>query len=228
MDTLEQQIKDAYAAGQRFFHISGMIGSGKSTLIQKMEVRLKQRGYDVSSHLEPIRNEVLMKYLEDPKTYATILQETFLADRMVMDANVRFNHMLHPDRLFLMERGCLENSLFIEQNRACGYISDANATDMLTQTAPQCRNERTRAHVFVYAPIGTCIRRMLRRDREGEADAYTKSTEDAAARSPDPYFSSLFERWGTWSEQMQNECPTTFAFDNSPNTPELAGSTQNV
>lgn len=220
LDQLASAIEDGFSRGVRVFHFAGMIGSGKTSLIEETAKRLTARERSVKIFYEPIP-KVLTLYLKNPEKYATALQRAFLARRMVVDSDIEVEELENPDTIILVERGCNENTVFVKQNTDCGWISPEDAAEMIVQSEPQCRRERAEeAQVFVTADLETCYRRMLRRGRPGESAAYTET--------PDAYFAKLFDQWTAWSEAMAKACNFSLFFDNNAHTPELANSTQSV
>lgn len=227
MDSLCDKIEAAYANGVRVFHVSGMIGAGKSSIVKEAARILKARGRNVAFFFEPIPLETLKKYTLNKKKYATVLQKLFLGKRIVVDGEIEELLIDDPSLLVLVERGCNENTVFVRQNVAEGWIAAADGEKMATQSVPQCETEiAEHAHVFVLADVSTCHERMERRaknnkDRETEVSAYVKG--------PDTYFENLFDTWSEWHDEMaarvNNPKNNVIDFDNNANTPELANST---
>lgn len=193
-------IVSLYKAGVRQFHVSGMIGAGKSTLIKATEKALTEEGYKVVLVPERINMEMFNKYLADPAKYALIMQQCFMVYRLDEQTRANFRAMDEPKTIFLHERSSSENRPFVNANMLSGYIAPADARDLEQQTAPQRNKEHAQhAFLFVETSITTCYRRMCKRNRSTEGDAYSSAAHD----EPAAYFSELYEEWCKWRDEVR-------------------------
>ncbi|MEJ6400456.1 deoxynucleoside kinase [Nicoliella lavandulae] len=165
---------------------SGMIGSGKTTLTDRMAKHFNSRPF-----FEPVGdNPVLPLYYADPKRYGFLLQIFFLNKRFKM-----IKRALNAPHNIL-DRSIYEDALFTKQNHLDGNISDSewDVYQGLLNNMLDDLNAIPQAHpnllVYVYTDFDTVLKRIKKRGRAFEQiDAHPELKD---------YYYRLWQAYQTW------------------------------
>ncbi len=156
-----------------FLAIEGIIGAGKTTLIEVLRENLASRGYIVTVIKEPVDKwkEILPKFYADPKRWGYHFQTKAFSDRVLESCEMFEKHAQTTD-IFLMERTWFSDCVFMR-----GLHEDGSVGDMEMKHYQQWWEMWSRIvpfvpDLFLYLrpSINTCMGRVKSRLRDGECD----------------------------------------------------------
>lgn len=161
--------------------IDGVIGAGKSTLIEKASSDFKDRGWNVIVVKEPVEqwkeSGLLQKFYGDPKRYAYLFQTVAFSSRIKENllAYKQYIHSAGNDScskgtLFLLERSPLTDPLFMNILYDLGNVNDIEMDSYREWCDTWIDLMPYKPHLFVYLrpSLDECMRRLNERSREGE------------------------------------------------------------
>lgn len=152
--------------------VNGLIGAGKSTLINLLGLKLTEKGYRVAVVQEPVEEwkkmGALQAYGADIKGMAYKFQTLVFATRVIA-CNKAYER--HPDvDVFILERSVQSDKLFMRMLREDGFVSDLE-WDMYGVWADTWEGMMPFSPtVFFYLKpsLQECMRRLKVRARDGE------------------------------------------------------------
>lgn len=152
--------------------VNGLIGAGKSTLINLLGLKLTERGYRVAVVQEPVdewkQMGALQAYGADIRGMAYKFQTLVFATR-VLACNRAYER--HPDvDIFILERSVQSDKLFMQMLREDGYVTDLEWAMYQTwaDTWEGMMPFSPTAFFYLKPSLDECMRRLKSRARDGE------------------------------------------------------------
>lgn len=152
--------------------IDGIIGAGKTTYINILSKKLKERGYTVSIVREPVDKWVecgiLQRFYNDPKRWGYHFQTKAFHDRVVENINV-FNENPNSD-FYILERSPFTDTLFIEMLHTSGDVDDLELQhyrewwNLWNKVMPYSPDY----FLYLKPDVEVCMERLRMRNRDGE------------------------------------------------------------
>jgi deoxyadenosine/deoxycytidine kinase len=156
--------------GSRVFVIDGVIGAGKSTLIELLTARLRARGLRVCPIMEPVDSwaEILPVFYADPVRFGYSFQTFVFATRVCAIRDAVLKNGPEPT-IFLLERSPSTDRVFMGIQNLLPVEKHMYETwaDMFELILPL--NLRDATPVYLAPSLETCMARVAVRARNGEA-----------------------------------------------------------
>ena len=153
--------------------IDGIIGAGKSSLIDILREELTKRGWRVTVVKEPVdswkETGILQRFYADPKRWAYHFQTTAFHDRVAENIKMYEEHGEETD-IFLLERSPFTDTLFMELLHETGVIDDLEMADYRRWWSLWYKVMPYQPSVFIYLKpdVEVCMKRLRGRNRDGE------------------------------------------------------------
>lgn len=172
--------------------VSGMIGSGKSTLTELVSRHLKTKPF-----YEPVTdNPILPMYYDDPKRYGFLLQAFFLNRRfsMIKKALQQKNNVL--------DRSIYEDALFTKINFESGNIEEEeykvylDLVDNMMEELKELPKKSPDLLLHVDADFDTILSRIKKRGR-----SFEQITNDKEGQELHDYYKRVWSAYPEWFEQ---------------------------
>lgn len=174
--------------------VSGMIGSGKSTLTE-----LVSRHLETKPFYEPVTdNPVLPMYYKDAKRYGFLLQTFFLNRRfkMIKDALRQKNNVL--------DRSIYEDALFTKINFESGNIEEEeykvylDLVDNMMEELAELPKKSPDLLLHVDADFDTILNRIEKRGR-----SFEQITNDEEGRELHDYYKRVWSAYPGWFDNYE-------------------------
>lgn len=149
--------------------IEGNIGVGKTTICYKLKEHLEKHGYNVKVYEEFVDPFTLEEFIENIKTATPIFQLSMLSKRKEIHINA-FKESRSKGTICIIDRTLVGDFIFAQVNKE--HFSDRQwkrYLDALKIDLPKPDHI-----VLMDAPVKTCIKRIMKRDRVGE-DGYNEA-----------------------------------------------------
>jgi deoxyadenosine/deoxycytidine kinase len=176
--------------------VDGIIGVGKSNFLEMLAVELPRRGYkNVVIVKEPVdkwkESGLLERFYKDPKRWAYHFQTTAFHDRI--KANIEAFEKHGKDAIYILERSCFTDTLFMKMLHANGLVDDLEMDSYRSWWSLWTEIMPYKPTIFLYliAPPSVCLERCEKRQRQGE-NAVTLSYEEDLAAEHDNFFEKGF------------------------------------
>ena len=164
---------------QKNFHINmssevivfdGIIAAGKTTFIENAVRELERRGFSVVVVREPVEkwknNGMLARFYGDIKRYAYNFQTMAFHDRVAECINAAKT----PAQIYLLERSCFTDNLFMEMLHDDGKVDDLEMQNYRDWWSLWYHVMPFQPTLFVYIrpSMNACMERIRARARPGE------------------------------------------------------------
>jgi deoxyadenosine/deoxycytidine kinase len=153
--------------------VSGIISSGKSTLVKVLAKRLLDEGYRVASVPEPVKkwkdSGLLEAYYADVSRNGYLFQTVAFTDRVKANINTYQKHRGEVD-VYLLERSCVDDRIFMKMLYDEKLITDLEYSSYLEWASLWQAVMPYIPDVFVYLKpsMEECMKRIKDRARPGE------------------------------------------------------------
>lgn len=152
--------------------IEGLIGSGKTTLIEKCLVPFfESKGLSVTVIREPVDQwgELLPLFYKDPAKYAYLFQTMAFHDR-VRESQDKWGEYSDTTDIFITERGALSDTLFVKSLHEQKLMSDVEVKCYMKWWNLWSDVIPFKPDLFVYLSpsMDTIMDRVKKRSRPGE------------------------------------------------------------
>lgn len=179
--------------------VDSIISAGKTTYLSIMTKVLSKRGWRVTLVKEPVDAwaapgpnngpSLFQLFNEDPKRWGYHFQTKAFYDRVMENKEMYAKYGDRSD-IFILERSCFTDGLFMDALHESGLVSDLEMRDyndwcrMWTDVMPY------EPDLFIYLrpPIELCMERLKERNRKGE-EKITKEYQLNLQRKHDEFFS---------------------------------------
>ncbi len=154
--------------------ISGLIGAGKSTLVESLPGK---------HYFEPVEsNPYLADYYKDAKRWCFPMQMHLLHERYRM-IRAAYTHQLYESEDAIMDRSIYEDFCFAKLGYEAGYMSEREFSTYCKAHENYCNDLIPFPDLIIHldAPVNTLIDHIRTRDRECEAGVmagYLKSLQE--------------------------------------------------
>lgn len=152
--------------------IDGLIGSGKTTLINKCLVPyFESKGLRVTIVKEPVDEwkELLPLFYADPTKYAYLFQTVAFHDR-VRECQDKWKNYSETSDIFITERGMLSDMIFVKTLHEQGHINDVELKCYMKWWKLWGELIPFKPDLFIYLSpsMETIMKRVKKRSRPGE------------------------------------------------------------
>lgn len=153
--------------------VSGIISSGKSTLVKVLAKRLLDEGYRVASVPEPVKkwqdSGLLKAYYADVSRNGYLFQTAAFTDRVKANIDTYNKHHGEVD-VYLLERSCVDDRIFMKMLYDEKLITDLEYSCYLEWAGLWQAVMPYTPDVFVYLKpsMEECMKRIKDRARSGE------------------------------------------------------------
>jgi deoxyadenosine/deoxycytidine kinase len=151
--------------------VDGIIGAGKSTLIESLVTHMQRHGWRVAVIKEPAADsgELLQRYYADPSRWAYHFQTRAIHDRVAEFMKMWESHKDNTD-IFISERSVMSDMLFMQTLHSQKQIDDIEWEDYIRWWSMWHRLIPMRPDLFVYLDpdIFEAMKRVKDRARNGE------------------------------------------------------------
>lgn len=153
--------------------VSGIISSGKSTLVKVLAKRLLDEGYRVASVPEPVKkwqdSGLLQAYYADVSRNGYLFQTAAFTDRVKANIDTYNKHHGEVD-VYLLERSCVDDRIFMKMLHDDKLITNLEYSCYLDWAGLWQAVMPYTPDVFVYLKpsMEECMKRIKDRARSGE------------------------------------------------------------
>jgi deoxyadenosine/deoxycytidine kinase len=153
--------------------VDGLIGSGKTSLIDMLLEHLSKRGLRVTIVKEPVEkwkeSGILQLFYKDPARWGYTFQTKAFHDRVIENRNA---HSLYGNStdVFILERSPFTDPLFVNLLKGDGFMNDVEYKTYHDWWAMWSKVMPYEPDIFVYLrpTLEECMRRVQERSRPGE------------------------------------------------------------
>lgn len=155
--------------------VDGIIGSGKTTLIETWTSGLTKRGWNVVPVKEPVEKwhdtGILKRFYSNPKRWGYHFQTKAFHDRVVENI-VAYEKFGDKADVFILERSPFTDTLFMELLYEAGDVDDMEMKDYKEWWSLWYKVMPYHPNLFVYLKpdLSECMNRLRTRNRDGEQD----------------------------------------------------------
>lgn len=177
----------------KVYVVDGNIASGKSTFINMLHRRLRALGYRVTVVREPVdqweTSGILQKFYDDKKRWSYTFQTEVFTSR-IMENVLMFDHHKDETDIFILERSCFTDTLFMELLEESGDVTDLemkcyrNWSTMWDRVMPY----KPTSFIYLKTSVKECMKRKNVRHRDAESSILWDYLE-ALERKHDQFFS---------------------------------------
>lgn len=166
--------------------VRGPIGAGKTFAIGLMVRVLRARGVSARAFAEEVNKQLLLRYLIDSPQHAFGFQVR-MTSRAESRAELAAQAAVDGPRFAALERDRDENyhvfavGQLLSGNMTPAQVWEVGQSSVSTSTA-NADGAHVTAALCLFAPASSCTERIVRRDRDGEADQYVAGPLRAYAR----------------------------------------------
>ena len=151
--------------------IEGNIAVGKSTIIEKFEKKLCEIGYNVHVLKEEIDYDLLEKFNNDPKKYASEFQISMMKQRLKNADKVNKILIKEKKCLVLMDTGILREIVFSKVNFDQGNMTSKEYDEykeLFTKKYNEINNPVPRLTIILDCSVNFTMKNIISRGRDGE------------------------------------------------------------